>query len=31
MAMLRQWAEEHMEEVEQARQTYGEKEEKIYG
>jgi DNA-binding HxlR family transcriptional regulator len=24
MAMLRQWAEEHMEEVEQARQAYGE-------
>jgi hypothetical protein len=28
MATLRQWAEEHMEEVEQARQAYGEKEEK---
>jgi hypothetical protein len=27
---LRQWAEEHMEEVELARQTDGEKEEKIY-
>lgn len=30
MAMLRQWAEEHMEEVEQARQAYGEKEERAY-
>ncbi len=30
MATLRQWAEEHMEEVEQARQTYEAKEEKAY-
>lgn len=29
MAALRQWAEEHMEEVEQARQTYEEKEARV--